>query len=81
MKDWTTFNFALALLGWFIAFLIHQEYNLPYRIKKLLRIVPTNYIKVIDCFPCFAFWVTLLITAQPITAIAVYAFAITTERQ
>ena len=81
MKDWITFNFALALFGWFVAFLIHQEYNLPYRIKKLLRIVPTHYIKVIDCFPCFAFWVTLLITAQPITAIAVYAFAITTERQ
>ena len=81
MKDLTTFNFAIALLGWFVAFLIHQEYNLPYRIKKLLRIVPTRYIKVIDCFPCFAFWVTLIITAQPITAIAVYAFAITTERQ
>lgn len=74
------FDYKLALLGWFIAFIIHKEFNISYRIKRLFKIHPTRYVKLIDCFPCITFWVTLAISLIPLTAIGAYLISIFTDR-
>ena len=81
ITNYLTFTFTLALVGWITAFIIHQEFNMPYRIKRMLKIVPTTYVKILDCYPCFAFWITLAISFEPCTAILVYGLSILTERK
>jgi len=67
-------NLTNVIWGWFVAFIIHQEMNIAYQIKKATKIHPTRYIKVLDCYPCFTFWTSLIVT-QSITA-SIIAFLI-----
>lgn len=64
-----------TLIGWFAGFIIHQELNFSYRVKRLFKLRVTKYVKLLDCYPCFTFWVALAITLNPISAIGAYLIA------
>ena len=70
-----------ALLGWFLAFIIHQEINIAYRIKKALRIKITKQVKLIDCYPCFTFWTALIVSLDIYPAILAYLIAVILDRR
>lgn len=53
---------GLYVLSLFIAFFLYWEVNFPFRFKILFKISITRNIKIIDCFPCFTFWITLIVT-------------------
>lgn len=69
-------NIELIVLCWFIGFIIHQKFNISYRIKRLFKIKITTEIKVLDCYPCFAFWIALAISFNIYIAISVYLISI-----
>ncbi len=52
---------AVLVLCLFIPFFLYWEFNLPFRIKRLFRLSYTKDIKLIDCFPCFTFWTSVII--------------------
>jgi len=64
IQNWT---WTEVIWGWFIAFIIHQELNISWRIKQVFKIHATKYVKLLDCYPCFTFWTSLIVT-QSITA-------------
>ena len=51
-----------VILSLFIAFILHHELNIGYYIRKALKLRISQPIKPLDCFPCFTFWLTILIT-------------------
>ena len=77
----TNFNEVQFITLLFSTFFIHQKWNMNYYIKKLLRRKLTKSITLIDCYPCFSFWLTLIITFNPIVAIAVYMAAVIIDRK
>lgn len=79
IQNWTWIE--LALIGWFIAFILHNKVNVPYLIKRALKWKLTKYRAFPDCYSCFTFWTTLLITFDPMAAIAAYLIAIIIEKQ
>jgi len=44
----------------FIVILLHQELNIGYYIRKTTGQRISKPIKVLDCLPCFSFWITLI---------------------
>lgn len=72
-----TMNWTLneVFISWFIAYIIHQEFNIAWRIKRALKYSPTRHIKLIDCYPCFTFWTTLIITQSIMTSIITFLLA------
>ena len=46
----------------FIAILLLREWNLSSRIKQLLKLNMYNHVKLIDCFPCFSFWTSVIVS-------------------
>jgi hypothetical protein len=71
----------LALIGWFIAFILHKKLNVPYLIKREFRWSLTKYRTFPDCYSCFTFWITLLVTFDPMSAIAAYLISIIIEKE
>jgi len=69
------------LIGWFVGFIIHQEFNISYIIKRFFKIRVTKRIKLIDCYPCFTFWVALVVTLSPVSAIGAYLIAILIDKK
>ena len=72
--------YQLVLIGWFISYILHQEFNLPYLIRMLFKMSMTKYVKLIDCYPCVSFWVTLGLTWSPLASIGVYLIAVLIDR-
>lgn len=71
-----SFSPELSLMGWFIAYIMTHELNVPHRIKRLTGIRPTQYVKLIDCAPCWTFWISLLVSQlEPLTAVGSYLIA------
>ena len=70
----------LALIGWFIAFIIHQEWNYPYYLKNALKLDVSKYYKLIDCYPCQTFWITLLLTFSPLASILAFLVAVIIDK-
>ena len=81
--NWISFelNIVAALTIWFGAFLLHFKFNLGYFVRKLLRVKQTQDVKVLDCFPCLSFWITLFVTLNPVVAMTVYFMAVLTEKR
>jgi hypothetical protein len=44
----------------FVIILLHQELNIGYYLRKWTGQRISKPIKVLDCLPCFSFWVTLI---------------------
>lgn len=65
----------LMITGWFISYLLTHEFNISFRIKHILNIPQTEYIKLIDCAPCITWWFTLILSLEPITAASAYLIA------
>ncbi len=78
IQSWTIND---VLIGWFVAFIIHQQFNVAYLIKRAFKMPVTVYRKFPDCYPCFTFWTTLIITFEPMAAILAYLIAILIERK
>ena len=81
LNDIQTWTVNDVLIGWFVAFIVHQQLNIAYRIKRLFKWSITRYRKFPDCYPCFTFWTTLIITFEPISAIAAYLIAVIIDRK
>ena len=52
----------LIILALFLGVVIHKEFNISARIKSMLKIRISKYIKILDCFPCFTWWLSVLIS-------------------
>jgi len=79
--NWISFELQplwIALV-WFGVFIAHYKFNGGYWIRRVLRLSQTKGYKLIDCFPCQAFWIALLATLNPLTAMLVYFMAQTTK--
>jgi hypothetical protein len=72
IQNWTWTD---VFIGWFVGFIIHQELNIAYKIKKLIKVHPTRYIKLIDCYPCFTFWTSLIVTQSLVASIVAFFLA------
>ena len=74
-------NPTMIVLTWFAGFMIHQKFNASYRIKRLFKLKVSKEYKLIDCYPCFSFWLALGLSFSPITALTVYMIAIIIDRK
>ena len=45
----------------FATILLLREWSLSYRIKQLLKLDQFEKIKLLDCFPCFSFWASIIV--------------------
>ena len=48
------------IISLFTSIILLRELSLSYRIKAILKLDQFTPIKVIDCFPCFTFWVSII---------------------
>lgn len=80
MKYLISEYYVLVLLGWFTAFILHQELNMPFYIKSVLRLRLSKYYKIIDCYPCVTFWITLGLTWSPLASIGAYLIAVIIDK-
>lgn len=62
----------LIVISLFIAYVLHFEINTGYYLRELFRLKHTKSYKLLDCFPCQAFWLSLAITLDPIKAMLIY---------
>ncbi len=76
-----TINSVMVVLCWFAGFIIHQKFNISYRLKRLFKLKLSKEYKLIDCYPCFSFWLALGLSFNPITALTVYMIAILIDRK
>jgi hypothetical protein len=77
----TDLNFNWMVLSWFISFAVFYWLNISYWLKRLLGLKQSKFYKLIDCYPCQSFWITLFITFNIVTAIAVYFMAQILDRK
>jgi hypothetical protein len=45
----------------FTSILLLREWSISLRIKTLLKLDPFKQIKLIECFPCFSFWTSVIV--------------------
>jgi hypothetical protein len=50
-------------LALFLTIILDHELNFGYYIRKLFGIRISKPIKLLDCFPCLSFWVSVIVTA------------------
>lgn len=81
LEDIQHLTWNSVLIGWFVAFILHKKLNVPYHIKMLFGWSLTRYRAFPDCYSCFTFWTTLLITFEPMSAIAAYLISIIIEKE
>ena len=75
LEDTMIWTWTDVFIGWFFGFIIHQEFNIAWRIKRMLNYSPSKYIKLIDCYPCFTFWTALIITQSVMASIISFFLA------
>lgn len=74
-------SIEISLILWFVGFIIHQQFNIAYRLKRLFKIKVTKSIKPLDCYPCFTFWLALAISLSPIHAMTAYVIALIIDKR
>lgn len=52
----------IIILSLFITIILDHELNFGYYVRKLLRIRISKPIKILDCFPCLSFWISIIVT-------------------
>lgn len=52
----------VIVLSFFTAFVLYEDINLSARIKILFKVPLRKNIQVLDCFPCFTFWISVATT-------------------
>ena len=80
MKYLISEYYVLVLLGWFTAFILHQELNAPLYVKRMLRLRISKYYKIVDCYPCVTFWCTLALTWSSLASIGAYLIAVIIDK-
>ena len=48
------------IISFFSSLVLLRELSLSYRIKSILKLDQFTSIKVLDCFPCFTFWTSII---------------------
>lgn len=70
----------LAIISIFVAYILHQEINIGYRLRILLKLSRTKPYKLLDCYPCFTFWTVLAITQNIVLTMACYMIAVVIDK-
>lgn len=70
------FNIETITAFAFVMFIVIVKLNITYRVKIWLGLSVSKMIKPFDCYPCLSFWLTLLLTFNPFTAMAVYLISL-----
>lgn len=70
----------LAIISIFVAYILHQEINIGYRLRMLLKLSRTKPYKLLDCYPCFTFWTALAITQNIALTMACYMIAVVIDK-
>ena len=71
---------TLAVISIFVAFVLHQEINIGYRLRMLFNLSRTKPYKLLDCYCCFAFWTALAITQDLILTMICYMIAVVIDK-
>jgi hypothetical protein len=71
---------TLAVISIFVAYVLHQEINIGYRLRMLFKLSRTKPYKLLDCYPCFAFWTALAITQDLILTMTCYMIAVVIDK-
>lgn len=66
----------LIVISLFTAYILHYEINIGYYLRELFNLKHTKHYKLLDCFPCQSFWISLAITLDPIKAMFIYLISI-----
>ncbi len=85
--SWISLEFEPLYIAsiWFGVFIAHYKFNGGYWIRRVLGLSQTKGYKLIECFPCQAFWIAVLLpfaitwTINPLTAMIVYYMSQTTK--
>ena len=48
------------IISLFTSIILLRELSLSYRIKSILKLDQFKSIKLIDCFPCCTFWISII---------------------
>jgi hypothetical protein len=48
------------IISFFSSIVLLRELSLAYRVKSMIKLDQFTPIKVLDCFPCFTFWVSII---------------------
>ena len=83
MLNWinTNLNELQYIILLFATFFFYNKLNGIYYLKRLLKIKLTKKVMPLDCYPCTSFWITLIVTFNPIVAMAVYMTAVIIDRK
>lgn len=52
----------ITIISLFTSIILLEEISISTRIKLALKISIRKQIKLLDCFPCFTFWISLIFT-------------------
>lgn len=53
---------TVLIISFFASLFLFEDVNLSARIKILFNIPQRKNIQLLDCFPCFTFWISVTIT-------------------
>jgi len=70
--SWISLNIENFIIITFAIYVSYFSFNLPYRVRRVTGFSMTKPIKLLDCFPCGSFWFSLVLTGNPIFAMAVF---------
>jgi len=53
---------TITVISLFAALALHQHLMMGQRLREWLKIDDMKPVKILDCFPCWAFWIAVLVT-------------------
>lgn len=64
-------TFTLYVLIVFVVILLSEFWNVSRRVKKILGLSQIKEVKMLDCLPCFSFWISS-ITFNPLVMMGTF---------
>jgi hypothetical protein len=52
---------TITILSLFISIVLFEKIGLPYHIRGIFNLGFTRKIKILDCLPCFTFWIGMIV--------------------
>lgn len=82
MKEILTHNFTAVyfVIGLFASLFLYNVVNIGYWTKRVFKIRITKEVKILDCMPCFNFWLTLAITQSILCAMLVWSIVFLNDK-
>lgn len=67
------------IISLFISIILVFELSIAFRIKNAFKIDQFKYIKILQCFPCFTWWISIIViiltTGNIIESMATFVIA------